>query len=1028
MSAPVAGRRKGLNLASPSSAGASLPATQKASIPSWLADVGDSTTPPAPPAVVHEPPGSREAHSSISAAPFRVAAGTPTGRESPAIAVAVAPVTEEDPLAFLNESDATSSPTSPQRLKVACRSTQDKRLAANDVGSHGHVVASSGSIALPPLTSSSPLPAFLREDGDHTPAAAPALLMAGAVSYEDTSNTTNVDAVTSYLVEEEGEPSQKTILRQQLSEIKRQLDDAAQRIDSLQQGRHPLAVEVSEVESTLLSLRSEEAAIRHQRAEEEAERQRAANLRAGSCVCVGSMEEEVREYRHQCFQHHQRQLDDLERAVQAQQTRNSTLRAELEAAVARNTKDDLEASVFESLLLRVRDGVHHIKRHLALQCSRTVSECARACLAAARQQRAEVFANDISARERTLAAHRARREAEASAFHDMCHRTYQERADAAFGSIKGAFDTVHRRHDTESRQRVAAFQCRLASMTQQSRDMLEQQVRQRLEQECTIAITQKNAFEKEWATRQEDLTAQLRAFRLRAERELCALRDSRAMPRTPVGFPSQMPTSTAQAQEVLLSDVNHVRVRMEQLALSLRIKQEQLAFSPYAQMATRAADRHSAGAAYASSHSLTSSSVAVEQISEGWQRSLLSLQHSREALRRSISDIKEVSHGWAAQLQQRRTQVTRQREDVRAIHAEWEQTIRRQLSRCLTATSSEVPAHAGLTTGSLENLNRRVGEILRSQQSLRATRATFTAELSTSLQSIGDYRVKTERLLADVFQQLDRLRERSVQTEVDQLTLKSLQAQVNVLEQHVTAEANRLTLRKRCLAAVAKNLPAGSSLSHTSQRSIDLQLLPPRREGGSTQVTQIFEDANSTTSIRDPAFPATAAALVSNAGREVEPTRQRAALRRAAAKNSQPFLTHKNACSVRASSLVTRASGLVSCGDHDWPKEAGRSTIAGIKLTAGTVMSGVNLFGSRSPSPIVAALEKKGGWVDDERDGSVGGAACVFVASAAHHTNDALDVRTAEAEDTDADSSAGVVPRGDVDENALHPLSVNTRR
>ncbi|KAG5465186.1 hypothetical protein LSCM4_00639 [Leishmania orientalis] len=1026
MSVPVAGRRKGLNLASPSSAGTSLPATREASVPSWLDDVGDSTTAPDPPVVVHAPTGSREAYSPTSAGPFRVAAGTPTGRESPAIAVAVAPVTEEDPLAFLNERDAASSPTSPQRLEAACRSAQEKRLAASDVGSHGDVVASRGSIALPLSTSSAPLPALLREDGDHTPAAVPALSVAVAVSLEDTTTATNVDAATSYLVAEEGKPTQ-SILRQQLFEIDRQLDDAAQRIDSLQQGRHPLAVEVSKVESTLMSLRSEEAAI-HQRVEKEEERQRAANLHAGSCVCVGNMEEELREYRHQCFQHHQRQLDDFERAVQAQQTRNSTLRAELEAAVARNTKDDLEASVLESLLLRVRDGAHHIKRHLALQCSRTVSECARACLAAARQQRAEVLANDISARERTLAAHRARREAEASAFHDMCHRTFQERADAAFGSIKAAFDTVHRRHDTESRQRVAAFQCRLASMTQQSHEMLEQQVRQRLEQECTIAITQKNALEKEWATRQEDLTAQVRAFRLRAERELCALRDRRAMPRTPVGFPSQMPTSTARAQEVLLSDVDRVRVRMQQLALSLRIKQEQRAVSPYAQMATRASHRHSAGAAYATSHSPTSSSAVVEQISEGWQRSLLSLQHSREALRRSISDVKEVSHGWAAQLQQRRTQVTQQREDVRAIYAEWEQTIRRQLSRCLTATCSEVPAHAGLTTGSLENLNRRVGEILRSQQSLRGTRATFTAELSTSLQSFGDYRVKTECLLADVFQQLDLLHERSVQAEVDQLTFQSLQAQVDVLEQRVTAEANRLALRKRCLAAVTKNLPAGSSLSHTSQGSIDLQLLPPRREGGSTQVTQIFEDANSTTLIRDPAYPATAAALVSDAGREVERARQRAALRRAAAKNSQPFLTHKNASSVTASSLVTRASGLVSCGGHNWPKEAERSTIAGMKLTAGPVKSGVNLFDSRSPSPIVPALEKKGGWVDEERDGSVGGAAWVFLSSAAHHTKDALDVRADEADDKDADSSAGVVPLRDADENSLHPLSANTGR
>ncbi|KAI5691658.1 hypothetical protein MNV84_08384 [Leishmania braziliensis] len=797
--------------------------------------------------------------------------------------------------------------------------------------------------------------------------------------------------------DEEGEQARRATLTHELSELEHELREATQRVDALQTGSHALAIEVAELDRTLTSLRIEVTAACQQKSEAEAQVQQTDRGNAVSIKRTEDIEEEVCEYRTQCVQHHQQQVEDLMQAVQTQQRRNATLRREWEAAVARDTRDDCQASVTETLLLRVQDGARHLKRCLMLQCSRTVAESARLYLTAARQQRAEVFANDMAARARTLAEHRSRREAEAAAFHDVCRRNFQERADTAFGAIKALIQTAQRLHNTERHQRVADFQCQLAAMTKRSREMLEEQVRRRLEQECAISITQQDAAAKEWAARQEDLAGQIRAFRLRAEMEVSALRESHGMHREPVRFPSQTPTRSALAQEVLPSDLDRVRLRMEQLALSLRVKQEQQSYLSSQQMSTHAVNHRGTGGTY-SSGSSPAFSFSVEQISEGWQHSLLLLQHSRETLRRSISELKEVSHGWAPQLHQRRTQVTQQREHVKAVRSEWEQAIRGKLSRCLTSASPEVPNHVGLTTGTLSNLKRRVGDILQAQQSLRAARANFTAELSMWSQSLGDYRIETERLLADVFQQLDLLREGSGRVEVDQLALQSFQAQLDVLGQHVTEEANRLARRKQRVDAFVKNLQAGSCRSHTLPGMLNSQWLTRRHKGSSLQVTDIFSTLNKTSAIRDAASPAGMTTARSDADHQMERAKQRAMPLAATTKEILSPLTPKKASPATKASFLRHESSSTSHCDSDCGKEGWRAATTGITLTAGPVMSDVYMLDSHLPSSTVPALDGNHARLAGMSDGGLGGGAYVSDPPAVQHTSGAVNAETVAAE------------------------------
>ncbi|TPP48730.1 hypothetical protein CGC21_15400 [Leishmania donovani] len=956
--------------------------------------------PPAAPLVVQVSPSHRQSYSTSVTPRCPVAAATPAAHEAPA--------SEGNPLAFLNEVEAPPSSTA-------------------DEGWHSKVTASGGPIASSLLPSSPAVPVFLQEDGDDAPAVDATISMAGALPSVDRTTATTVGVSASHRAEEERQQAAKMALSQQLSEIERQLSEASQSVVALQKGEHPLAVEVSEAERVVASLRTKEAAARQQKAEEDAHIRQVACANAVATVHARDVEEEMREYRGQCVQRLQQHVEDLMQTVQEQQMCTATLRAEWEAAVTREAQDGSEASMFEALLLRVQDGARHLKRRLSLQCSRAVAESSRVYLAAARQQRVEIFANDTATRARTLAEHRSRREEEAAAFHDMCRRTFQERADSAFGAAKVAFEAAHRYHDNERRQRVAAFQCQLASMTERSREMLEQQVRRLLEQECAITITQQDAAAKEWTARQKELTAQLHAFRSRAEVEVCLMREGGGVHRASVGSPSQTPAPPVPAQEALRSEVDRARARMGQLALSLRIKHEQQSCPSYAWGATRAVDYQGSGGACRSGNSPATSSFSVAQISAEWQRSLVSLQHGRETLRSSISDVKVASRGYAAQLQQRRTQLIQQREDIKAVCAEWEQAVRGQLSRCLTAASSQVPAHVGLTTGALDNLSRRVGVILRAHQSLRTARTTFTANLGTWSKSLSDYRLDTERLLADVFQQLDLLRERSVQMEVDQSTLQCLQAQVNVLEQHVTEGARRLAIRKRCVDAFVKDLRAGLGQSHTLPSSVDPRLLPARHREQSTHVTQNFKDANSTSAICGVASPAAAAAVVSNADRREKRVKKMAPPHKRTMKKT-PSLAHINAPPATSCSLVTRTNRVTSRRSRNHSQEDRRAATAGITRRTGLTTPDVDVLGSCSLYPILPTLEGNRPYAAAVKSASSFSSASAYGSSAVHDSSAAVDAEADEEEGRgESDFSTDLVPFGDVRGSLLDAPATCTR-
>ncbi|GET93699.1 L6202.3-like protein [Leishmania tarentolae] len=998
MSVPVAGRRKGLSSGSSPTSSFPLPASQKVESPSWLDDLDGSTIPPAAPVVVHASPGSQELPYASITSRSPVDTVTPTVREPPA--------GESDPLDFLNEVEAPPS-------------------APADVGWRTNL-AVSGEGTVSSVSPSSPaVPAFLREDGDDAPEASAMIWMTGSAPSHHQATSISAAAAAAQHAEEERQEVEKIALTQQLSELERQLDEASKRVDALQKESHPLAIEVSKAECMLDSLRTKEAAAR-QKKEEEAESRQRAREQTFLTVDSGDVEEELREYREQCVQRLQQQVEDLMQAVEKQQSVNASLRAEWEGAIARETQDDNEASVFEALLLRVQEGARHLKRRLALQCRGAVAESARTYLAAARQQRADVFANDTAARVRTLQLHHTRCKEEAAAFHDTCRRTFQERADSAFGAAKVDVEAARRYHENESRQRVVAFQCQLASMTERSREMLEQQVHRLLEQECTIATTQQDGAAKELKARQQDMSAQLQAFHSRANTEVRLLRERGWAHRTSGESASQTPMPPVPAHEVLRGELERVRARMGQVALSLRIKHDQQLSTSYVQGTSGAVDYEGTTRACGAVNSPASSPFLVEQLNEKWQCSLLSLQQSRETLRSTISDVQQASRGYAVQLQQHRTQVTQQQEVVKAVRAEWEQAIRGQLSRCLTAASSQVPAPVTLTTGALDNLSRRIAAILRAQQSLRTARTSFTANLSTWSKSLTDHRMDTERLLGNIFQQLDLLREGSVQLEVDQLTLQSLQAQVDVLEQHVEEGAKRLAHRKRCVEAFMKDLHAGLHQSHTLPSPLAPQVFPAMRKGDSTHMTRVFGDGNHISAICDTPTRGGADA----AGLDADPHEKRAAKKaappkRAMKQTSSPSAQIK-ASSVTPRSLVARTTRVTALAGKDPSQEGPRTPTGGVVVRTGPTKSDADVLCSYSPSPILPTLKGTCSGGSAEESASPLYCAPAYVSSAVHGTSAAVDAEADKGEKNEGDCSSNLVPPEGVYSNDLDTLSTCT--
>ncbi|KAG5490759.1 hypothetical protein JKF63_00881 [Porcisia hertigi] len=1011
MSVPIAGRRKGLNPASSPSAAPSVPASQAASCPSWLSTIDNGAIGPAPPGAVTASTSTLPPFSPSVSAPLSVAVETSSAVGSPVRTATVFRATEHDSLDFLNEIEKSPATASPKPEAGHPSSTQGNVHEVALLDCHSQPPAPCCEpMASPPSRS---VPVFLRYEGGDSSAAASATPMAADFSFAYSGAVTTASPAALHPSEETDiQQTQKATLSQELIDLDRQLDEGKRRVEELQRGLHPLTVEVSELERTLVSLRSTEATAREQKRKEEAEIERRVRESAVSATASRDTEEEMREYRRECTQRHQQQIEDLTQAVQAQQSTNLTLRAEFEAAATQDTSDELQASVIDALLLGVQDGVRHLKRRLALQCRDAVVRSAREHLSAARQQRADIFANDAEARAKTMAQHRSRREAEAAAFQDTCRRTFQERADSALGVFKITAETAHRQHNAECSQRLAAFQSQLASMTERSCAMLEQEMRRGLETKSAIAITQRDAAAKELSARQEDLAAQHRVFRSRAEAEVRALRESREIHRTFIKSPSRVPVSTAPTVEEVHSELDRVRIRMEQLVLLFRSRREHKLslLSPGGVAPAVDYNRTSGMRDYGNSH--VSSSSSVQQLSGGWQHSLSSLQHSREALQRSISDVKELTCGWASQLQHRRMQATEQRAVVKAVCAEWEQTIRGQLSRCLTSTSSPVPVNSSLTTGLLRSVNQRFGDVMSAQQSLRAARAAFTEELGTWSQSLTSYRVETERLLADTFQKLDLLRERSLQAKVDQLTLQSLHAQVDALEHHVMEEANQLDLRKEYVDAIMKNRHVGSALLHLPENWHSSQSLPPMPKGHAAQSMQNSSNTKWVSAARGESNPAAVVGLGSDPDHQMRRGKKRA---------TSSFV-HKNVFSATAVPLVTRTSSLASHRAREYASEGPRAAIADGSCTVKAGQGDIDLFGSRSPSPIGPAAEVNRTYVFGESVHGVAGDTHAPIHSAAHETLVAADTKTVRPEGRETDSSTDVVALGDIDRIFLGSL------
>lgn len=1020
MSVPVAGRRKGVNpSASPTSA--APPSSELGGGPSWLDDLDTAPTrsPPPPVSVVQAP-----------------------------VSAAGAATYSRDPLAFLGDGDdggrAGVSPASATSLPWFDDASPPAAL---------RTIPTRGTTAAAPLASPSgspmSIPAFLQSDTDAVYGASPL-----SASPAPSSPVPPVVMVDVRQAERAREQAQRADLRQQLSELDRQHREAARRVEELQGNGHPLAVDVAALESALAALREQEAAARQQKADREAAAE-AARAAASAVTAAASDGDETatnRELRRECVRRAEEEVDRLTAAVQAQQERTAALQVEWEAAVAHDTDDSRQSAVLETLLQRIRDGARHFKRHIALQCGSVVAESARTQLAAARRQRADVFASDAAARVKTLAEHQARCATGAAAFHEQCHRDFQARADSAFGAVKVAVEAAHRQQHAEQCQRVASFQSQLASAAERQREVLAHQLHRRVEQEYGIAATQRDAAARELTSRLEELSAQRRTFRLRAAAELSALRERRgesdALGGGRVRPPAPTTASPGVSKEALRSDMSRVRAQMEQLAVSLRAKcLSQKAASTPPSTTGAAVARASSVADWStlSGGRLRSGTPgpapALAQMEESWQSAVVVLQHNREALRRGVAELGEATRRCAGQLQHHRTEATRHREEVKGVRGEWEQTIRHQLSRCFSAAGAEVPPAVSLTTNTLANLGERVASMAQAQQSLRVARTAFTGEVNSWAESLQSYRAESERLLRDIFGDLELLRGRSVEVEVGQLTLQSLQAQVDILEQQLTEATSQLALRKRYIEAAVQELRAGALTARDSaavtQGAFDAGAR--LRQPHDAPVAQVYAASAAHSGAQRSKLPAscsTADAAARTGGTAAAAAPPNPASAAAAMQSASSAATPSVVAHTAGSSGIGGAGGSVTL--HPSAVTSSRVATGGstaLTTTQPVPTAGGTVLSSGSPSPIMPSLHGTAGWSPGQAysAGGFGGGGFVPVPASARHTTtatpaaDQSDDEPESYREDDPDFSTDLVPLEDDDDSLFDPLLSYTR-
>ncbi|KPI90541.1 hypothetical protein ABL78_0301 [Leptomonas seymouri] len=772
----------------------------------------------------------------------------------------------------------------------------------------------------------------------------------------------------------EAERQQIPALREELSAITQQLADATKRVEELQgESNSAAAAEVRELEITLSSLREKEAEAQRQKEERAARAQRVAQAEAASAEVHADLTAAVSAYRAERKQHYQSELDAINLELQVQWDKNAALQKEYEEAMSTTPESRCQTVAFDALQRRLQDGVRHLKRHFSQHCSSTVALAARTFLAAARQQRNEVLANDAGRRTAQLQRHRAQREISAAEFHEECHGAFQRRADSLFGALKVSLEKRRRQVEYERNQRLSAFHAQLRAMTEHGHVALEQQLRASMERELAITAAQRDSAKAELALRRDELVQQRLAFQTHAESEYQSLRETHRGGAGAKGGAVQaasLPKASAISLESLRRDMDGVRAKLSQIAVTLRTKQQSLqsAASPGQSRVLG----HSLGQMTQLTGVLSSSGrqqLSYEGAESQWRGSLLSLQQHRELLRKTIADLKTSTNSWSGVLQRGRSQLTEQREGVRIVRRDWEGKVRAQLSSCLTLQNPQVPTIASLAMSTLEDLNRRVGGLMRKQRALRSTRSAFAGELATWVESFSRYRSDTERLLGDVFSNFESLCKAGVQTAVDELALRSTRAQVEILHGHISQEASRLAAQKRSLGALMNEMRGGkppalpSSITSPGKLSLG-------------QSTQIFKASTS------PLIDITNEShhfLNCDPPQDQTHAPEKAETSPAAPKEAAAVHhTHPSSATTRSLTVAEGGGGngdrtttaTTSSNDNKLRLSHASDPAAPTTVSAG---SGADWFSSDSPSPITPSFEGHHGWMQHQQLVRVGG-------------------------------------------------------
>jgi len=759
MSAPVAGRRRGLVAASNVPPPTSSLATQDDG-PSWL--LGDDA-----------PTNTNtNANTSIGAV------------------VADAPRANTNTLSFLDDSDDDAPAAPPPRA------------------------ATTSSPQPPPQPTSSATPAFLWDDAPPPPTTTSAPSASAPII-----NTTQAAAPAAVVDRTGALVRQRDQLQHECQQLDEQLQTIQARVRTLEDGTHPIMVEVEALDAAMKVKQStldEAEKLQQQQQQSNTTSKGEDDVGAGDGATPLPQEQQVLldAHRLELEASYQATLQTARDNLHQQQQQLTATQARWEAI-----KEEMFASSHDALALAEADVVKMMRQtqiDLAHHVHTAVPKCIRECMAEAGQQRFDVQQADRQHRFDALHHHQAEREASRQDFVEKRRECIRHRADDVLARLRVQMSKDAELRLDETRQRLAAYRVE----AQQHHVEAHRVAQESLMRE--VALAQENLARHDHLHHEEE-----RHLHKRRAEELHVFQQRAAHERRTLASTHTAKYMSAEAENKepqALSDAVVKRLHDGAESLLTRLRRLKIGVETNADVLRRTSSSSSSAAtpsAYTTFAATNARRAAMKTSAERISRQVSEVVAARMALGSVGREMEQRVAELAKRVGTQRAKVDGLRASGAVARRQWERDVREQLSRTFTTNPNNVdvgvaglPVLRDVEHEVVESLMARLATLHQHHQHTQRVRHLFSEHVVQEVDRLGVQRRSLLQSMEAVMAQSEMLRRmhgevegRRVAAEMAESEIqeeeKMLAREVEVVEQLrqaldvATAKAERRTWKMR---------------------------------------------------------------------------------------------------------------------------------------------------------------------------------------------------------------------------------------